>query len=41
LVKIKPIYKGDSQRPDSFKIEHKIGNGDWERTDFKNKPGGK
>ncbi|TKI52815.1 cytoplasmic protein [Lysinibacillus mangiferihumi] len=40
-VKIKPFYKGDSQRPDSFKIEYKIGNGDWELADFKNKPGGR
>lgn len=40
-VKIKPIYKGDLQRPDSFKIEYKIGNKDWEFTDLKNKPGGK
>ena len=40
-VKIKPIYKGNLQRPDSFKIEYKIGNKDWEFADVKNKPGGK
>lgn len=40
-VKVKPSYKGDSQRPDSFKIEYKIGKEDWEIKRFKNKPGGK
>ena len=39
-VKIQPIYKGDSQRPVGFEIEHKIGNGEWEFNKFKNKPGG-
>ncbi|WP_235617228.1 DNA/RNA non-specific endonuclease [Lysinibacillus mangiferihumi] len=40
-VKIKAIYKGDLQRPISFEIEYKVGNGDWEYREFKNKPGGK
>ncbi|QTB15955.1 DNA/RNA non-specific endonuclease [Lysinibacillus sphaericus] len=40
-VKIKPIYKGDSQRPVSFDIEYKIGKGDWQLKEFENKPGGK
>ncbi len=40
-VKIKPIYKGDSQRPVSFDKEYKIGKGDWEFKEFENKPGGK
>jgi predicted ribonuclease toxin of YeeF-YezG toxin-antitoxin module len=40
-VKINPKYEGNSQRPVSFEIEYKIGKGDWEFKEFKNKPGGK
>ena len=40
-VNIKPIYKGNLQHPDSFKIGYKIGNKDREFADVKNKPGGK
>ncbi len=39
-VKITPVYKGDSQRPVSFEIEYKIGEGKWKYKDFENKPGG-
>ncbi|MBE6049541.1 MAG: hypothetical protein E7214_02485 [Clostridium sp.] len=28
-VKIEPIYSGTSQRPISFEVEYKIGNGKW------------
>lgn len=39
-VKIKPVYKGESQRPVSFDIEYKIGKGKWQYKEFQNKPGG-
>ncbi|MFM9276548.1 DNA/RNA non-specific endonuclease [Paenibacillus jiagnxiensis] len=40
-VRIRPIFKGDSERPDSFEIEYKIGNGRWKDKRFDNEPGGK
>jgi hypothetical protein len=39
-VKIKPVYKGESQRPVSFDIEYKIGKGKWQYKEFQNKHGG-
>ena len=38
-VKINPIYEGASQRPISFDVEYKIGNGDWEIQSFSNTVG--
>ena len=35
-VKIEPIYSGTSQRPISFEVEYKIGNGKWIQETFKN-----
>lgn len=40
-VKITPIYKGDSKRPDSFEIKYKIGEDGWEKKRFDNVQGGK
>jgi hypothetical protein len=39
-VKIKPKYKGDSQRPDRFEVNYKIGDNDWRYDTLKNAPGG-
>jgi predicted ribonuclease toxin of YeeF-YezG toxin-antitoxin module len=39
-VKINPKYQGNSQRPVSFDIEYKIGDGKWKFKEFKDKPGG-
>ena len=39
-VRINPIYGGTSQRPISFHVEYKIGNGDWEIQFFSNTVGG-
>jgi predicted ribonuclease toxin of YeeF-YezG toxin-antitoxin module len=39
-VKIKPKYKGDSQRPNKFEVRYKIGNEEWVDNEFKNNPGG-
>ncbi|WP_139368106.1 DNA/RNA non-specific endonuclease [Priestia abyssalis] len=39
-VKVNPVYEGNSQRPVSFDIEYKIGNGRWQFVEFLNKPGG-
>ncbi|MGE7118918.1 DNA/RNA non-specific endonuclease [Peribacillus sp. NPDC046944] len=39
-VKISPVYKDDSMRPISFKINYRIDNSRWERRAFENKPGG-
>ncbi|WCN36415.1 DNA/RNA non-specific endonuclease [Aneurinibacillus uraniidurans] len=39
-VKITPRYQGNSQRPVSFDIKYKIGDGKWKLKEFKNKPGG-
>ena len=35
-VRIEPIYSGISQRPISFEVEYKIGNGKWIQETFKN-----
>ena len=35
-VKIEPIYGGTSQRPISFEVEYRIGNGKWIQETFKN-----
>lgn len=40
-VKIKPIYKGDSQRPVSFEVNYSINGKLQDPIKFKNKPGGK
>ena len=40
-VKITPVYVGNSKRPESFKINYKIGGNDWQKARFKNAPGGK
>ncbi|WHY59107.1 DNA/RNA non-specific endonuclease [Peribacillus simplex] len=40
-VKITPVYKGDSKRPASFRINYKIDNSRWERRIFENRSGGK
>jgi hypothetical protein len=39
-VKIKPVYKGEPQRPVSFDIEYKIGEDNWQYKEFQNKHGG-
>ncbi|WP_259339192.1 DNA/RNA non-specific endonuclease, partial [Bacillus licheniformis] len=39
-VQIKPVYKGDSQRPTSFRIKYRIDKNDWDTVKFENKPGG-
>lgn len=40
-VRIKPKYKGDSQRPDRFEVRYKIGDDDdWVIERFQNSPGG-
>lgn len=36
-VKIKPIYGNDSQRPESFEVKYKIGDGSWIEDEFINK----
>nr|WP_281173025.1 DNA/RNA non-specific endonuclease [Cohnella panacarvi] len=40
-VNIKPIYKGDSQRPDSFEIIQVVNGKRLSPVKFKNNPGGK
>ncbi|HEX9060097.1 MAG TPA: DNA/RNA non-specific endonuclease [Clostridia bacterium] len=40
-VKVTPIYRGDSLRPDYFILEYKVGTKHWNRKKFKNTPGGK
>lgn len=40
-TKITPIYKGNSQRPNLFIVEYKVGDKPWNRKKFKNSPGGK
>ncbi|WP_177231092.1 DNA/RNA non-specific endonuclease, partial [Bacillus licheniformis] len=39
-VKISPIYKNDSLRPDYFKVEYKIGNEKIKKIRIKNENGG-
>ncbi|KJF45743.1 DNA/RNA non-specific endonuclease, partial [Bacillus altitudinis] len=39
-VSIRPIYKGDSFRPDKFVVQYKIGGKFEQRETIKNQPGG-
>ncbi|MFD1408070.1 DNA/RNA non-specific endonuclease [Kroppenstedtia eburnea] len=39
-VKIKPVYNGDSKRPDRFEVQYKIDDEVWEEKSFDNAPGG-
>jgi predicted ribonuclease toxin of YeeF-YezG toxin-antitoxin module len=39
-LKIKPVYKGDSQRPYKFDIRYKVGDDEWRTVTLNNEPGG-